>query len=337
MSDLRFDQVNQLWVAIARNRLQRPTEYMPIERVQMQLLCPFCQGNEDETPLQLDAYGADGKRMGTTEEGWVTRVIPNKYPSFSDDDAPVETAGSNLTNRESGWQELIIPTSRHIESFSELTDTELEVTMVASQDRLASLKSRAGIEHGMLFMNCRSAAGASLSHIHLQLIGSPVMGTGLASRIERDEVAIGSTGITVIEGLVASEREQAIRMVTKSENFEVFCPFASRFPLQIYIAPKSPKGDFLAMEQPELGELGQLCRQMVRGLESILDQPAYNILLHTPPFEASEGARRGWFIEIFPRMTCPAGFEWGTGTWINPVSPEAAAKRLRACQDEIAR
>ena len=326
MSDLRYDPISGQWVAIARNRLQRPTEFIPIERVQKQLICPFCAGNEDETPPAIAAYDALGASVDL-KGPWTVRVVPNKYPSFSAVSDPQPQPGPYRATGAAGQQELVIPSARHITSLSSLNDDEMEVCLMACQHRISTMQRAAVIQHAMLFVNCRSSAGASLAHIHLQLIGSPVVSHYLRARVARNLQSIQEYGVPLIRRLSDWESERGVRMVADSASFRVFCPYASRFPFQLFLVPKNDRAPFVSMSKSESRELGQLTRLMVKRFEAILELPAYNLLLHQAPFDAVEDDQ--WFIELFPRITYAAGLEWGTDIWVNPVTPETAAKALQ--------
>ena len=211
MSDLRLDPINQQWVAIARNRRDRPMEFVPMEQLRQQMICPFCKGNEEETPSALAAYRADGSILLNNEDlsNWSARVIPNRYPSFSfrateDRDQPDlgnQSYGPFEFNHSQGIQELIIPSSRHVSSLSELSDRELQLSFRACRDRLEYAKSLEYIKHAMLFMNCRLAAGASLGHIHYQLLGTPVISESVTSRTHRAEAYWNENGRSMMVDL----------------------------------------------------------------------------------------------------------------------------------------
>lgn len=336
MSDLRFDPVSSQWVTIARNRSERPMEFVPLEQTRHQLICPFCKGNEEETPDTCVAYREDGSKLNANDDpsSWTVRVIPNKYPSFE----LASRTGNGQTDIQTdegpykraqcpGEQELIIASPRHVVSLSELTDEELHVSFTAYQERIERLASRNRIEHAMLFMNCRLTAGASLSHVHTQLIGSPLISGLLHDRNRRNQLHFQAHGKSMIESLTIWEREQGKRIIFESENFTVFCPFASRFPFQTWIVPNHRMGRFHECPEAPRNEIAQLCRRLVMRIENLLGEPGYNMLLHQAPFSMSE--QDHWYLEIFPRLTRAAGYEWGTDIWVNPVAPETAAKRLR--------
>ncbi len=329
MSDLRYDPLFDQWIVVAENRRDRPIEFVPLEQIRKSLICPFCGGNEEETPpaiLALDEFGSELPAPLGPE--WMTRVIPNKYPTFSCsalastvDLAPYQHATGV------GAQELLIPTPRHIVSLSELLDFELRVALQAAQMRITALQQTQGIAHATLFLNCRFEAGASVEHVHWQLIGSPLASPFLRGRSERFRQHQITTGRSLLRDLVIQEERAAMRIVNRTAQWTAFCPFASRTAFQMCIAPHSDSGSFSEVSAAGLQQLVELMQSYVTRLESLFGQPGYNVILHQLPF--ADHQRDAWWIELFPRLSKNAGFEFGTDIWINPVAPEMAARRLR--------
>jgi len=334
MSDIRFEPISGYWVTIAPNRNDRPTEFVPTERVVKRLICPFCAGNESETPATLVSYDSSGSQV-STEESWLVRVVPNKYPSFSvvggnngiPSAANGQAPGNGLYESLSahGVQELIIPTSRHLSSLSQLTSEESKVALIACRDRVVAADQQ-GLAHAMLFTNCRSSAGASLEHIHTQLIASPIQSDTVSQRVARNRDYFDKNDQCLIHALTEWELKQEDRVVEKTEHFSLICPYASRFAFQSWIVPNEQVPSFQKCSDSVIGELAQLVQQQIMRLESLLDEPAYNVLFHLPPFSDTE--TEPWFVEIFPRLTKAAGFELGTDIWVNPIAPELAARRF---------
>ncbi|MEM9412399.1 MAG: DUF4921 family protein, partial [Planctomycetota bacterium] len=318
MSDLRYDPISGIWVAIARNRRERPMEFVPVEQVNKQIICPFCYGNEDETPIPIAAYDENGKRLGSDDDpgSWSARIVPNKYPSLllapgQFDPGPYECSTMD------GIQEIVIPTPRHITSISELEPFELHNCLLACQDRVRDLSKIDQIEHVMIFMNCRSEAGASLEHIHFQIMAAPVISHYLVSRHNRNEKHVASKKQSLLSTLLDWELSQEVRILEETDRFIMLCPFASRFAFQVWIAPKTSELAFDSTSEDFRPELSELISRYTCRLEELLEKPAYNLLLHLAPTKLNQNQH--WFIEIFPRLNRMAGFEIGTEIWVNPV------------------
>ena len=343
MSDLRHDPINNQWIAMAGNRRSRPMEFVPLEQVRQQIICPFCKGNESETPRTLLAIDRFGQTLDPDDESasWMIRVVSNKYPSYStaDGEGPHPPAvapdpdGLQQVNHQPGVQELIIPSARHVASLAELTDAELHGSFKVHQHRLRSLDQHPQVKHAMLFLNCRSAAGASLGHLHWQLIGSPVVSNHIQYRIQTEQDHRGAHGCSLIHRLTDWELREQVRVVRVTENFALVCPFASRFPFQVRIVPRRDDQAFSDLPAQAIAELSQHCRDVVRWLETLLDQPAYNVALQMTTLERQR--EDPWYLEVFPRLTTPAGFEWGTDIWVNPVAPETAARALKSAMESV--
>jgi UDPglucose--hexose-1-phosphate uridylyltransferase len=328
MADLRFDPVSGVWVAIAQHRNQRPVELTMVDHKTQQLVCPFCAGNEDQTPEAIAEYDAGENRMaaGDGPRNWQVRVIPNKYPSLAVATANPDCGPYDCWSQD-GVQELVIPTPRHVASLSELTEAESQLCWLACQQRVAVFRDDPRVEHITVFMNCRSAAGATLEHIHWQVIGSPLLNEDLLQRNRRNDQCMEQRGETVIGQLLAWEMEQSLRIVAETPGFVMVCPYASRFSYQVWIIPRSSDAVFERSSEASNRQLGKLCSQYVKKLEQIMLNPAYNLLVHLAPNRHQENEH--WMVEIFPRTNQIAGYELGTGFWINPVSPETAASQLR--------
>lgn len=323
-------------------------EFVPLEQARQQIICPFCNGNEEETPQALVAYRSDGSLLSSDDDqsSWTTRVIPNRYPSFSENGQPVTDDVTNQRERKCnldlgpyqssgapGIQELVIPSPRHVSSLSELTDEELTLSFKVYQQRLAHAESLEFVKHAMLFMNCRLEAGASLGHIHTQLIGSPVVSANIQGRTERCRSHYAKFGLTLLDSVANWEIEQEARIIELTEDFCVVCPFASRFAFQVWIIPRKHK-NFQTCPPAVRDELARHCQTLVSKFDTLLDNPGYNMLLHASTIasmqkDQSESSGRDFYFELFPRLTRAAGFEWGTDIWVNPIAPEAAARRLR--------
>ena len=125
------------------------------------------------------------------------------------------------------------------------------------------------------------------------------------------------------------------RVVLDTANFLCFAPFASRFPFELWIVPKNHTSHYENIQKNDVEELGTVLKMVLLKLEVALDKPAYNYIIHTSPLDSQPLKHYHWHIEIIPRLTRVAGFEWGTGFYINPVPPEQAAACLRETEVDL--
>jgi UDPglucose--hexose-1-phosphate uridylyltransferase len=329
MSDLRYDPIFDLWVAVAEARRDRPIEFVPIENSFKQLICPFCGGNEEETPPEIFRLDESGTRL---EPGnptrWQARVIPNKYPTYSPGDSPQHAdclpfEHSNLD----GSQELVIPTPRHVFSLGDLTLEEFSRGLYAAQLRMHDVEAHDWVSHTMLFCNCRFEAGASVAHVHFQLINSPLISPMLERRQTRLRDHVAEHQTELIDSIKAMELKSGTRVVAETDDFVMVCPYASRMAFQVWILPRQGATPFAGLQPGQLAQVADLSQRYLKRIDVLLSNPAYNWMLHHSPGALT--SPHGWLIEIVPRIAKTAGYELGTDIWINPVAPEVAARRLR--------
>jgi UDPglucose--hexose-1-phosphate uridylyltransferase len=330
MSEFRQDPLSRHWVIIGGERAGRPNEFVEAATRASGLSCPFCAGHEADTPPAIATYGANGKRK------WLVRVVPNKFPAVTPDEAPAGIV-TNGSLPGFGRHEVIIESPRHVASLSELTDAEAEAAFAAYRDRLQQLKSEGYYRYVQVFKNVGPAAGASLEHVHSQLVALP----SVPEVVEQELAASGDYfrqhRRSLLLDMLEREITAADRIVAQTKHFVAFCPYASRFAYEVWIAPRRHQPRFEDVETGELGELSRLVREMVGCIERAVGQVAYNYFLHTQPFDMPAHDHYHWHIEIIPRLTKVAGFEWGTGCFINPYPPESAAADLRASLGETGR
>jgi UDPglucose--hexose-1-phosphate uridylyltransferase len=329
MSEFRKDPIADHWVIIAPNRAQRPEQLDPNAAGRAPRRCPFCRGHEADTPEAVVAYGSDGSLIA--DGPWQIRVVPNKYPAVSEPAAsqPVES-GFYETGPGAGVHEVIIEAPDHIVRLSGLPAAQTALAFRAYRDRLRDLRHVPGLAYAQIFKNCGAAAGASLEHTHSQLIATPVVPTQVQSELARSQTYFKGQGQCVFCDMLRREQAAGIRMVAESETYVAFCPFASQFPFETWILPRQHSSCFEATANGELGELARITQGVVGRIEFALSDPAFNYLIHTSPFHLGSCDHYHWHLEIFPRLTKTAGFEWGAGDYINTVAPEDAAATLRS-------
>ena len=329
MPEYRQDRLTRRWVIIGGDRASRPNEFVEASVRQSSLPCPFCAGNEQETPEAVATYPANGKGS------WSVRVVPNKFPAVSSDVVPCPTC-QPLSQQVApaavpgfGRHEVIIESPRHVASLSELTPQEAEAVFRVYRDRLAQLKAERRYRYVQIFKNVGPAAGASLEHVHSQLVALPGVPEVVQQELLVSAEHFHSHRTSLLGEVVAEELTAAERVVAETPSFVAYCPYASRVPYEVCIAPRYHQPRFEDARPGEIGELSRLMHDLIGRIERAVGQSAYNYFLHTEPFDTPADDHYHWHIEILPRLTKLAGFEWGTGCYINPLLPEAAAEHLR--------
>lgn len=328
MPDLRKDPIVGRWVIIATSRARRPHDFDTTPTRNRSRFCPFCEGNEDATPGEIIAYRNPGTQRNGP--GWRVRVIPNKFPAL-EIEGELNKRGEGIYDmmRGVGAHEVIIESPRHLISTSELSEEQLREVLWAYRDRLVDLKKDPRLVYGMIFKNVGAAAGASLEHSHSQLIVTPIVPINVWEEMTGSLEFYNYRGRCVYCDMIQQELATERRIVLDTPSYVAFCPFASRFPFETWILPKNHSSHFENIQKNGIEDLAAVLRQVIGKVEAALDQPAYNYIIHTAPFDTQELAHYHWHIEIIPSLTKTAGFEWGTGFYINPVPPEQAAAFLR--------
>ena len=328
MPDLRKDPIVGRWVIVAKSRAKRPHDFESSPRLRVGRFCPFCEGNEDKTPGEIIAYRNPGSHRN--RQGWRVRVVPNKFPALEiEGDLNKRGEGIYDMMRGVGAHEVIIETPKHLISTSQLTEEQLREVLWVYRDRLVDLKKDPRLVYGMIFKNVGAAAGASLEHSHSQLIVTPIVPINVWEEMTGSLEFYNYRGRCVYCDMIQQEMATEKRVVVDTPGFIAFCPFASRFPFETWVLPKVHSSHYENIQKNGVDELSGVMRQVIAKIEAALDQPAYNYIIHTAPFDTQELGHYHWHIEIMPSLTKAAGFEWGTGFYINPVTPEEAAAFLR--------
>ena len=328
MPELRKDPIVGRWVIIATDRAKRPVAPKGESLATTGGLCPFCEGGEHNTPFEILAYRDRNTRPN--EKGWRVRVVPNKFPALQIE-GDLRKRGDGIYDKMNGVgaHEVIIECPFHEISMANLSEENIREILWVYRDRLVDLKKDPRLVYGMLFKNVGAAAGASLEHSHSQLIVTPIVPINVWEEMNGAMEFFGYRGRCIYCDMIHQELATESRIVLDTPNFVSFTPYASRFPFETWILPKNHNSHYENIQKNEVDELGMVLKTILLKLETALDKPAYNYIIHTSPFDTQSLPHYHWHIEIIPRLTRVAGFEWGTGFYINTVSPEDSASTLR--------
>jgi UDPglucose--hexose-1-phosphate uridylyltransferase len=328
MSELRKDPVVGRWVIVSTDRGRRPTDFAP-EPVRPRLTtCVFCEGSEDKTPPEILA----GRRRDSAPNGpgWTYRVVPNKFPALRIE-GELEPAGEGPFDRMHGVgaHEVIVETPEHQASLASLSLDAVADVLTAFRERILDLKKDGRFQYILVFKNHGEAAGASLEHPHSQLIATPIVPIMVAEELAGAAHYYGIKERCVWCDVVRHERRGRHRLILEAEGFMALAPFAPRFPYETWILPARHRSAFEESGIEDLRGLAAVLGAFLRKMNVSLNDPAYNFMLHSAPLHEPALEHFHWHLEIVPRLTRVAGFEWGSGFFINPVPPEAAAAVLR--------
>jgi len=300
--------------------------------------CPFCEGNEGKTPPEITALRSHGAPPNSP--GWQVRVVPNKFPALRIE-GELERKGMGIYDRMNGIgaHEVIIETPKHDLHMADMSVDELRSVLRMYRTRLLDLMRDGRFKYILIFKNHGASAGASLAHPHTQIIATPVTPLTISRELisAKDHYHIKERCLFC--DIIAQEVELGERIVYLSDTFVAYTPYASRFPFELFLSPRHHHSSFAEADEPLLHGLALALKEAFSRVKRCLNDPPFNFLIHTIPNTAASPKRTAywdtiaadfhWHFEIIPRLTRIAGFEWGTGFYINPTAPEEAARYLR--------
>ncbi|MCM8780075.1 MAG: DUF4931 domain-containing protein [Candidatus Omnitrophica bacterium] len=337
MPELRKDPIIGRWVIISTERSKRPDQFATPQEGPQEGECPFCEGFEFKTPPEI--YAIRPRHNIPNSPGWELRVIPSIAP-FLRIEGDLDRRGKGMYDMMNGIgaHEIIIETNQHIANLCDLSEESIAKVFSAYIDRITDLEKDPRFKYVLVFKNYGwSAGGGRVRHSRSQIIATPVNPKRVKEELAGSRQYYDYHERCIFCDLIKQELEQKDRLILESDGFIAICPFAARFPFEIWILPKKHSCDFTTLDMPSRLNLAYIIKQVLGKLKKGLNDPAYNYVLHTAPFrrQTKSGYWRSidwdyhWHIEIMPRITRVAGFEWGTGFYICPVKPEDAAKFLR--------
>jgi len=328
LPELRKDPITGRWVIIATDRGKRPSDFVK-ETVQIKGgFCPFCYGNEDKTPPEILCYRSDGG--GRNSSGWNLRVVSNKFPALGIE-GNLNRQGEGLFDKMNGIgaHEVIIETPDHQATLATISEQAVEDVFWAFRDRMLDLKKDRRLRYILIFKNHGEAAGASIEHSHSQLIALPIVPKLVREEIDGSKAHFSFKERCVYCDIIRQELDSGSRVIDENQDFVIIAPYAPRFPFETWILPKTHDACFENAQKREYQNLSKILRTILLKVDRVLDYPAYNLVIHTSPIVETINDFYHWHIEVMPKLSKIAGFEWGTGFYINPVPPEDAAKFLR--------
>jgi len=337
MSQLRKDPLSGRWVIIASERSKRPDDFRGASEPKPEApnaFCPFCAGNESKTPPEVYSLRREGTRPD--EEGWRVRVVPNKFPALERGGKPVRFQKGVFEGMSgTGVHEVVIESPEHGLELGDLPLPHLREVLETFQARITSIEHEQQYQYVQVFKNKGREAGASLSHPHSQIVATPIIPKRVKEELYGAERLFKKYQECVFCRIIKQETVARERLIDLNERFCTVAPYAARFPFETQIYPLRHSAHFTEMTGDEVQALAVTLKTALLKLKVLLADPPFNLLLHQAPNAGiSQGEWPGlskdyhWHLELLPVLTRVAGFEYGTGFYINPVPPEAAAEFL---------
>lgn len=336
MPELRRGPTNSRWVIVAPERAKRPSDFEArhVERNEQQSPnCVFCAGNEHQTPPEVHRV--------PSANGWYVRVVPNKFPALRDYEELGREAVAGFYDRMNGEgaHEVVIETPEHDRELSDLPVDQVERIIDTYIARLKALMENPRFRYILLFKNHGKEAGASLLHPHSQIIATPIVPQEVRESLQSARAYYEHKERCLFCDLMLSEIRSGERIVEENESYVVWAPYDSRFPFELVLYPKAHSHDFTTLTEGQRRGLAETLKRTLKRLMTLLGDVPYNLVLKTTPNPVPRPGKPEywttlpydyhWRIAVLPRLTRVAGFEWGTGVYINPMPPEHAAKYLR--------
>ena len=329
MPELRKDPITGRWVIISTERRKRPSDFR-LESVQIapDSACPFCEGHENMTPHEILAH----RRPGTNANGpgWDLRVVPNQFPVLRVE-GTLDRQGEGLFDKMNGIgaHEVIIESPRHDDTLATMAEGAVEQVLWAFRERVQDLKQDRRFRYIIIFKNHGLAAGASLDHSHSQLIALPIVPREVRDEVDGAHAHFESKERCVFCDIIRQETADTRRVIVETADMVAVAPYAPRFPFETWILPRRHQASYEDSQRQDLAALGRVLGDLLRRMNRALRFPPYNLLIHSAPLAEPAGEYYHWHVEIIPKLTKIAGFEWATGFYVNPTAPEEAAQVLR--------
>ena len=329
MPELRKDPIVGRWIIISTERSKRPSDFsVPEPKKPENGFCPFDYNNESNTPPEILAIRRNGSQPN--KSGWSLRVVANKFPALRIE-GELNREGDGMYDKINGIgaHEVIIEVPDHNKEMAMFSAGEMKDVLWTYRERIRDLKRDNRFKYVLIFKNHGEAAGASLEHTHSQLIALPIIPIAVEEELNGAKDYYEYKERCIFCDMIRQEIVDKSRLVTQNTDFISFAPYASRFPFETWILPRKHLSHFENISNDAIESLSNIFLEVIMKLDKALSHPPFNFMLHTSPLTTDELDHYHWHFEIIPILTKVAGFEWGTGFFINPTQPEDAARYLR--------
>jgi len=339
MPELRQNPISKDWVIIAPERRKRPDQFRH-HTVQKKIStpdreekaqCPFCPGNEEICGKAVLAYHEEPGE--DAQPKWTLRVVQNKFPALVEGietSRITEGAGNFFIKMNGvGYHEVVIEHPEHFQTIATMPCQSVESIISSYIERYQALIQKPTVELITIFRNSGPGAGTSLRHPHSQIIASPIIPIHIRHMVEEAVRYFDTTGRCIYCTMIEQEKISGKRIISETDHFIAFAPFFSRSPFETWILPKKHRASFAKICPNEKKDLARVLIDMLQRLYHGLDDPDYNYMIHSAPYQEDPADYYHWHLQILPKLYKVAGFELGSGIYLNSASPEENAKYLQ--------
>ena len=327
MSHLRYDLIQKRWIIYAPEREKRPSDYARPQAPVIDEPCPFCPGNEHLTPPTKYAYPHD--------HSWQIRIFDNKYSALTTEPGNHPKYDGYITSPGTGIHEVIVEHPQHDIDFPQMPTDHIFNLLCVYRRRMKDLLNEKDLKHTLIFRNFGYFAGATKAHAHSQLVSMHIIPRTVQMELESAAEFYRKTDICLFCSELEKELKYGERIIYYDNKIAVYAPFASRTAFELMIVPAEHSAAFNDASDENLKSLAIGLKDVVTRLKRLFPELNYNLILHSAPHLTSnlESNSFHWHFELLPRIGYKAGYEIGSGFYINSVLPEDAVSQLGKLSD----
>lgn len=333
LHELRKDPLLGRWVAVlAHSKL--PSEYQLVVHEEDEHSCVFCRGREDETTAEI--MSIPNKQAKTAGEWW-TRVVPSFAPIFQVE-GDLGRKGEGMYDKMNGVgaNEIIIESPDHSVRPEDMGLEQMARVITTYRERICDLDQDPRLRYTLIYKNSGREAGAVFSHPISHLASTPIIPKRVKEELDGSKQYFAYKERCIFCDILREELRVGSRVILETRNFVAFCPYASKFPFETWLVPKKHNCAFQDIKTDEIEDLALILSSVLKKLRAVFKGLSFNYFIHSAPNRIprknhwhSLGEDYHWHLEIIPRLLRTSGFEWGSGFYILPTSPENAAKNLK--------
>mgnify|MGYP001054805331 FL=1 len=334
-AELRKDIVSGSWIITSTKEKEEFFESLKPQVMLEGKPCPFCPGNEKETPKEIYSLRAPG--TFPDQPGWSVRVFPSKEKVLVIE-KELERRGAGIYDAMNnvGAHELIVESPEHVKNLSDLPVAQIKDALVVYQKRIMDLKGDKRFRYAIVFKNQRPKSPYRLGHTHSQLVALPLTPQSVKDELENARAYYREKERCVFCDVVREESSEGLRIIEENKSFIAYVPFAPRLPFETWILPKRHNPDFTQEDESILFDFAAVMKVTLGKVSKLLGDPPLNYMIHSIPYMRPRAGYwqtihkdYHWHLEIVPHIIEVEGFSWSSGFYIEPLSSEITAELLR--------